>query len=96
LKPGIDFQYTINAKGSSPAEILGTGYKTVLKQGLVAHADVNKRIRLANLEEVNDLQKQMQGNVKALEGERNNISSLQATNDNVSSSFQALHYIYSL
>jgi kinetochore protein NDC80 len=57
---------------------------------------VNKRIRLANLEEVNDLQKQMQGNVKALEGERNNISSLQATNDDVSSSFQALHYIYSL
>ena len=85
----------INSKGSSPAEMLGT-YKTVLKQGLVAHADENKRIRLSNLEEVNDLQKQMQGNVKVLEEERNNISSLQATNDNVSSSFQALHYIYSL
>jgi len=85
----------IHAKGSSPAEMLGT-YKTVLKQGLVAHADENKRIRLSNLEEVNDLQKQMQGNVKVLEEERNNISSLQATNDNVSSSFQALHYIYSL
>ncbi|CAD6341044.1 unnamed protein product, partial [Miscanthus lutarioriparius] len=32
LKSGIDIQYMIHAKGSSPAEMLGT-YKTVLKQG---------------------------------------------------------------
>jgi len=86
----------INSKGSSPAEMLGTGYKTVLKPALVAHVEENKRSCLSNLENLNDLQKQLHGNVKVLEEERNNISSLQATNDNVSSSFQALHYIYSL
>ncbi|KAE8806925.1 Proteasome subunit beta type-6 [Hordeum vulgare] len=31
LKPNIDFQYEVNAKGSSPAEILGTTYQTNLK-----------------------------------------------------------------
>jgi kinetochore protein NDC80 len=86
----------INSKGSSPADMLGTGYKTVLKPGLVAHAEENKRSCLSNLENLNDLQKQLQGNVKVLEEERNNISSLQAKNDEVSPSFQALNYIYSL
>lgn len=96
LKPGIDFQYMINPKGSSPPEILGTGYKTVLKPALVAHAEENKRICVSNLEELHDLQKQLQRNVKVLEGERNNISSLQAKNDEVSPAFLALHYIYSI
>ena len=83
----------INSKGSSPAEMLGTGYKTVLKPALVAHAEENKRICLSNLENLNDLQKQLHGNVKVLEEERNNISSLYANNDEVSPSFQALNYI---
>jgi len=83
----------INSKGSSPAEMLGTGYKTVLKPALVAHAEENKRICLSNLENLNDIRKQLQGNVKVLEEERNNISSLQAKNDEVSPSLQALHYI---
>ena len=79
----------INSKGYSPAEMLGTGYKTVLKPALVAHAEENKRICLSNLENLNDLQKQLHGNVKVLEEERNNISSLQAKNDEVSPSLQA-------
>jgi len=83
----------INSKGSSPAEMLGTGYKTVLKPALVAHAEENKRICLSNLENLNYLRKQLQGNVKVLKEERNNISSLQAKNDEVSPSLQALHYI---
>jgi len=74
----------INSKGSSPAEMLGSGYKTVLKPALVARAEENKRICLSNLESLNDLKKQLQGNVKVLEEERNNISSFQAKNDEVS------------
>jgi len=73
--------------------MLGTGYKTVLKPALVAHVEENKRSYLSNLENLNDLQKQLHGNVKVLEEERNNISSLQAKNDEVSPSLQALHYI---
>ncbi|PWZ58682.1 Kinetochore protein NDC80 [Zea mays] len=64
LKPTVAFQYMIDSKGSSPAEMLGTGYKTVLKPALLAHAEENKRICLSNLENLNDLQKQLQGNAK--------------------------------
>ncbi|KAJ1283577.1 hypothetical protein BS78_03G138500 [Paspalum vaginatum] len=81
LKPCIDFHYMINSKGSSPDEVLGPGYKTVLKPALKSHADENKRISVANLEESDDLQKELQGNVKVLEEQRNNISSLQAEHD---------------
>ncbi|ONM56165.1 hypothetical protein ZEAMMB73_Zm00001d021028 [Zea mays] len=83
LKPTVAFQYMIDSKGSSPAEMLGTGSKTVLKPALLAHAEENKRICLSNLENLNDLQKQLQGNAKVLEEERNNIFSLQAKNDNL-------------
>ncbi|AQK66598.1 hypothetical protein ZEAMMB73_Zm00001d014591 [Zea mays] len=64
LKPTVAFQYMIDSKGSSPTEMLGTGYKTVLKPALLAHAEENKRICLSNLENLNDLQKQLQGNAK--------------------------------
>ena len=73
--------------------MLGSGYKTVLKPALVARAEEKKRICLSNLENFNDLQKQLQGNVNVLAEGRDNISSLQAKNDEVSPSFQALHYI---
>ncbi|CAL4925534.1 unnamed protein product [Urochloa decumbens] len=81
LKPGIDFQYVINSKGTSPAEILGPDYKTVLKPALLEHAEENKRTAVLNLAESADLQKQLQGSAKMLEQERSNISSLQAKND---------------
>nr|XP_034596781.1 kinetochore protein NDC80 homolog [Setaria viridis] len=81
LKPGIDFQYMINSKGSSPAEMLGPGYKTVLKPALMAHAEENKRITVSNLAESVDLQKQLQGSAKILEEEKSNISTLQARHD---------------
>ena len=84
LKPGIDFQYMINSKGSSPAEMLGPGYKTVLKPALLAHSEENKRIAVSNLAESVDLQKELQRSAKILEEERSNISSLQAKHDKVS------------
>ncbi|KAG2588379.1 kinetochore protein NDC80 homolog [Panicum virgatum] len=81
LKPGIDFQYMINSKGSSPAEMLGPGYKTVLKPALLAHSEENKRIAISNLAESVDLQKELQGSAKILEEERSHISFLQAKHD---------------
>ncbi|CAN6216393.1 unnamed protein product [Urochloa humidicola] len=81
LKPGIDFQYVINSKGTSPAEMLGPDYKTVLKPAVLAHAEENKRTAVLNLAESADLQKQLQGSAKMLEEERSNIASLQAKND---------------
>ncbi|OEL37678.1 hypothetical protein BAE44_0001303 [Dichanthelium oligosanthes] len=90
LKPAIDFQYIINSKGSCPAEMVGPGYKTVLKPALMAHAEENKRIAVSNLGESVDLQKQLQGNVKIMEEERNNISSLQAQHDEMVARLNAL------
>ncbi|CAN6317998.1 unnamed protein product [Urochloa humidicola] len=81
LKPGIDFQYVINSKGTSPADMLGPDYKTVLKPAVLAHAEENKRTVVLNLAESADLQKQLQGSAKMLEEERSNISSLQAKHD---------------
>ncbi|CAN6237449.1 unnamed protein product [Urochloa humidicola] len=81
LKPGIDFQYAINSKGTSPVEMLGPHYKTVLKPALLAHAEENKRAAVLNLAESADLQKQLLESAKMLEEERSNISSLQAKND---------------
>ncbi|KAF8653229.1 hypothetical protein HU200_062686 [Digitaria exilis] len=81
LKPSIDFEYRINSKGSSPSEMLGPSCKTVLKPALKSHAEENKRLAMSNLQESADLQKQVQGNVKILEEEKSNISSLQATHD---------------
>ncbi|CAN6286757.1 unnamed protein product [Urochloa humidicola] len=80
LKPGIDFQYAINSKGTSPAEMLGP-YKTVLKPALLAYAEENKRTAVSKRAESADLQKQLQGAVKILEEERSNMSSLQTKHD---------------
>jgi len=78
LKPSIDFQYRVNAKGSSPAEILGTTYKTALKPALIALANETKRISVSKHEESIDLQKQLQGIAKVLEEKRSHVSVLQA------------------
>jgi kinetochore protein NDC80 len=74
----------INPKGSSPAEMLGPGYKTVLKPALLAHSEENKRIAVSNLAESVDIQKELLRSAKILEEERSNISRLQAKHDEVS------------
>lgn len=78
LKPSIDFQYTVNAKGSSPAEILGTNYKTALKPALIALANETKRIFVSKHDESVDLQKQLQGIAKMLEEKKTHVSVLHA------------------
>ncbi|XP_037438714.1 kinetochore protein NDC80 homolog isoform X2 [Triticum dicoccoides] len=81
LKPSVDFQYEVNAKGSSPAEILGTTYKTTLKPALNALANETKRLIISKHDESIDLQKQLQGIVKMLEEKRSHVSVLQAKNN---------------
>ncbi|TVU21148.1 hypothetical protein EJB05_30770, partial [Eragrostis curvula] len=81
LKPSIDFQYALNAKGSSPAEVLGLSYKTELKPALKAYAEENRRISASKLDESVELQKQLQEKAKMLEEKKNNISSWQNKTD---------------
>jgi kinetochore protein NDC80 len=82
----------INSKGSSPAEMLGPGYKTVLKPALMAHVEENKRITVSNLAESVDLQKQVHGSAKILEEEKSNIATLQAKHDKASPSLHYPHF----
>ncbi|CAL4919186.1 unnamed protein product [Urochloa decumbens] len=89
LKPGIDFQYLVNSKGTSPAEMLGP-YKTVLKPALLAYAEENKKTIVSNRAKSADLQKQLQGGAKILEEERSNMSSLQAKHDKMVASLNSL------
>jgi hypothetical protein len=95
LKPSIDFQFMVNAKGSSPAEILGTTYKTSLKPALTALANETKRIFVSKQDESVDLQKQLQGIAKMLEEKRSHVSVLQANNNEVSHLIVLLYRICS-
>lgn len=83
----------LNAKGSSPSEILGTTYKTVLKAALSALANETKRIFASKHDESNDLQKHLQGNAKIIEEKRNHVSVLEAKTNEVSPSYTKCHNI---
>ena len=84
LKPNIDFQYIVNAKGSSPAEILGTTYRTALKPALKALAKETKMIFISKHDESVDLQKQSEGIAKLMEEKKSHVSVLQAKDNEVS------------
>ncbi|CAM0944589.1 unnamed protein product [Alopecurus aequalis] len=86
----IDFQYIVNAKGSSPAEILGTTYKTALKPALSALVNETKRIFVSKHDESVDLQKQLQGIAKMLEERKSHVSVLRAKNNEMIAQLDSL------
>ncbi|KAF0899880.1 hypothetical protein E2562_025122 [Oryza meyeriana var. granulata] len=83
LKPGVDFQYKLNTKGSSSVELLGTSYKTIMKPALNSLADETRRISVSKLDESVDLEKQSQRNAKILEMKKNHISVRQTETDKI-------------
>ncbi|KAL5220463.1 hypothetical protein ABZP36_025176 [Zizania latifolia] len=91
MKPVIDFQYMLNTKGSSPAKMLGTSYKTIMKPALNAIVDEARKISVSKLDESVDLEKKSQRNVKILEEKRSCISVQQAKTDEVSPTHTAYY-----
>ncbi|XP_015696225.2 kinetochore protein NDC80 homolog [Oryza brachyantha] len=83
LKPGVDFQYVLNPNGSSPVELLGASYKTIMKPALNSLADETRRISVSKHDESVDLEKQSQRNAKILAEKKNRISICQAKYDEV-------------
>uniref|UniRef100_A0A0D9X8R5 Kinetochore protein NDC80 n=1 Tax=Leersia perrieri TaxID=77586 RepID=A0A0D9X8R5_9ORYZ len=81
LNLNVEFHYTVNTKGSSPVEVLGTGYKTILKPALNSLADEMRMISVSKHDDVVDLEKQSQRNAKVLEEKRNCLSAHQANYD---------------
>lgn len=86
LKLDSDFQYVLNPKGSTPAEIMGIDYKSKLKPALGSYADDVQKSSMAKLEELISLQQQSKENAAKIEGKRNHIAALQTHVDDVSAS----------
>ncbi|KAK4438261.1 Kinetochore protein NDC80 [Sesamum alatum] len=83
LKLGNGFQYQLNAKGSTPSEVLGLDYKSILKPSLASFTEDIKRSSMGKLEELISLRQQSGENAAKLEEKRNRIAVLQTHIDNV-------------
>ncbi|KAJ0075906.1 hypothetical protein Patl1_34257 [Pistacia atlantica] len=93
LKLGIDIQYVLNVKGSTPAEVMGIDYKSTLKPALESFADDIKKSSMAKLEELISLQQQSSEMAAKIEGKRIRIGALQSHIDEVRAGIVALHTI---
>ncbi|XP_044479095.1 kinetochore protein NDC80 homolog [Mangifera indica] len=78
LKLGIDIQYVLNAKGSTPAEVMGIDCKSTLKPALESFADDIKKSSMAKYEELISLQQQSSEMATKIEGKRIRIGALQS------------------
>ncbi|KAL1564685.1 kinetochore protein NDC80 [Salvia divinorum] len=85
LKLGNEFQYQLRADGSTPSEVLGLDYKSILKPALVAFAEEIKGSSMEKLEELISLRPRSGENVTKLEEKRNHIAVLQSSNVEVQS-----------
>ncbi|CAA0839035.1 Unknown protein [Striga hermonthica] len=83
LKIGNGFQYQLNAIGSTPSEVLGLDYKSVLKPALALFSEDIKRSSMGKLEELISLRQQSGENTAMLEERRNHIAALQSHIDEV-------------
>ena len=83
LKLGNGLQYVLNAKGSSPAEVLGIDYKSTLKPALDSFADDINKSSMSKLEELISLQQQSVENAAKIEAKRNRLAALQSSSDEV-------------
>ncbi|WKA00185.1 hypothetical protein VitviT2T_018569 [Vitis vinifera] len=83
LKLGNGLQYVLNAKGSSPTEVLGIDYKSALKPALDSFADDINKSSMSKLEELISLQQQSVENAAKIEAKRNRLAALQSRSDEV-------------
>ncbi|KAL8155950.1 kinetochore protein NDC80 homolog [Apium graveolens] len=90
LKLGNGFHYELNAKGSTPAEVLGIDYKSKLKPVLASLAEETKKNSMVNLEEQISLQKLSVEAASKIEAKRNQIAALQSHIDEVENQLNLL------
>ncbi|KAI3445667.1 hypothetical protein Pfo_002332 [Paulownia fortunei] len=83
LKLGNGFQYQLNTNGSTPSEVLGLDYKSILKPALASFAEDIKNSSMGKLEELISLRQQSGENAAKLEEKRNRIAVLQSHIDEV-------------
>ncbi|CAN4110635.1 unnamed protein product [Withania somnifera] len=83
LKLGNEFQYQLDAQGSSPTEVLGIDYKKKLKPTLATFEDEMKKNSMGKMEELISLQQQSVEKATKVESKRNRLAALQAHIDNL-------------
>ncbi|KAK2664231.1 hypothetical protein Ddye_002805 [Dipteronia dyeriana] len=83
LKLSNDIRFVINAKGSTPAEVMGIDYKSTLKPTLESFADEINKSSMEKLEELISIQQQSSEMAAKIEGKRNRIAALQSYIDEV-------------
>ncbi|KAF8019979.1 LOW QUALITY PROTEIN: hypothetical protein BT93_G0616 [Corymbia citriodora subsp. variegata] len=76
LKLGSDYQFVLNAKGSTPAEVMGIDSKSTLKLVLDSHADDINRSSVEKLEKLILLQQQSKKITARIEEKRNCVAQL--------------------
>lgn len=84
LKLVNDFQYELNAKGSTPAEVMGIDYKATLKPELESYADKIRESSKKKFEDMIVLQQQSKEMASKIEDKKNCIVELQSRIDEVS------------
>lgn len=83
----------MNAKGSTPVEIMGIDYKTKIKPALDSFGEDIKKNSMDKLEELITLQQQSSEVAAKVEGKRNHIAKLQSHINDVSSPKLYIDYI---
>ncbi|XVF45725.1 hypothetical protein PTKIN_Ptkin02bG0229500 [Pterospermum kingtungense] len=78
LKLHTDFQYEVNAKGSTPAEVMGIDYKATLKPELESYSDKIRESSKRKFEDVIILQQQSKEMTVKIEEKKNRIAVLQS------------------
>ncbi|GAB2269835.1 hypothetical protein Dimus_004751 [Dionaea muscipula] len=81
LKHGGNFQFALNAKGSSPAEVIGIDYKSTLRPKLESFTSEIKENSKSKWEELVALQKQATEMTSKIQAKRNRFMSLQSDID---------------
>ncbi|WCJ43371.1 hypothetical protein M5689_024114 [Euphorbia peplus] len=83
LKLGNSFQYVLNGKGATPADIMGIDYKSIVKPELQSFADEIKRSSMEKLDAFISLQKESSELTVKVEDKRNQTAALQSHIENV-------------
>ncbi|XP_077213190.1 kinetochore protein [Tasmannia lanceolata] len=83
LKLRGDFQYLLNPKGSTRAEVLGIDYKSTLEPAFAAMADDLQKNKLVKSQELISLEQQLQDYEKKLKVERERLVHLESKIDEV-------------
>lgn len=84
LKFGEGFQYALNAKGSTPTEVMGIDNKSTLKPSLDSFADELKTNSVAKFEELINLRQQSSVIAAKVEGKKNRLAKIDSHIDEVS------------